>query len=156
MTALAAVLAADGVSIWKVTLRSGAVRWQRLRKGRDPVELPAGAAAELAGPAAADALAAGAPPYLRQLWRLTEAQPGWGWTLRQVTTGRGVLVTGWCLAVEDPDGNVQEFTWVGESDGTRMRLVAQTETARAVRTQLEEEGGAPLRDAGLKKKHSRK
>jgi hypothetical protein len=137
------ILPADGVTIWRVTGMSGP-RWLRLRKGGDPLDLDADGetTAEPVTPADAAEVTAGAPPYLRQLWRLAEADPRWGWTVRKLP-GDGHPVTGWFLAVEDPDGAVYRFTWVARSAG-RMHLVAQTETVRATAGRLT---GAPERGA---------
>jgi hypothetical protein len=126
-------LAADGSTIWQVTTGTG-TRWLRLRKSGPPLDLPDSAVLETVTLAEADDLAAAAPPYLRQLWRLAEAAPAWGWTLRQLPGGTGAAVVGWFLSVEKPDGTEARFTWVDR--GGRMHLVAQTEAIRAVRTQL--------------------
>jgi hypothetical protein len=130
----APVLDPGGSTIWRVTTPAGE-RWLRLRKGGGPLALPEGSAAEAVSLADAADVAEQAPAYLRQLWRLAEAAPAWGWSLRQLPGTGGGPVVGWCLAVTKPDGSEASFTWVMTAGGG-MRLVAQTETVKAVRGQL--------------------
>jgi hypothetical protein len=140
----AAVLPADGVTIWRVTGLSGP-RLLRLRKGGEDLDLDRTgetAVAELLPPDAEETVR-DAPPYLRQLWRLAEADPRWGWSVRNLPAA-GPAVAGWFLLLQDPAGAEYRFTWVSRSG--RMHLVAQTETVRATACRLT---GAPERGREL-------